>query len=139
MNKHRAVIDTNVLRAGLYSSTGASHQILRLVEQGRLIPLLSTALLFEYEEILRRQQKALGLTDQEIDDVLDGFCVRGECRKIHFLWHPALSDLKDVPVLELAFAAGNADIVTHNMVDFAAASKFGIRVVSPARLLGEMK
>ena len=139
MNQHRAVIDTNVLRAGLYSSTGASHQILRLVEQGRLIPLLSTALLFEYEEILRRQQKALGLTDQEINDVLDGFCVRGECRRIHFLWRPALSDPKDDHILELAVAAGNADIVTHNMVDFAAASKFGIRVVSPAKLLGEMK
>ncbi len=139
MKKRRAVIDTNVLRAGLYSSTGASYQILRLIEQGRLIPLLSTALLFEYEEIIRRHQTELDLTYREIDDVLDGFCVRGECRIIHFLWRPALTDPKDDHFLELAVAAGNADIVTHNRSDFGAASKFGIRVISPATLLGEMK
>jgi len=104
-----------------------------------LVPLLSTALLFEYEEILRRQQKVLKLTNRAIDDVLDGFCARGECRKIHFLWRPALSDPKDDHILELAVAAGNADIVTHNVTDFAAASQFGIRIVTPATLLGELK
>ena len=139
MKKHRAVVDTNVLRAGLYSSTGASHQILRLVERGRLVPLLSTALLFEYEEILRRHQKVLGLTNRAIEDVLDGFCVRGECRRIHFLWRPALSDPKDDHILELAVAAGNADVATHNVSDFTAASKYGVRVVTPAQLLGELK
>jgi putative PIN family toxin of toxin-antitoxin system len=139
MKKHRAVIDTNVLRAGLYSSTGASYQILRLVERGRVVPLLSTTLLFEYEEILRRHQKVLGLTNRGVDDVLDGLCVRGECRRIHFLWRPALSDPKDDHVLELAVAAGNADVVTHNVNDFAAASEYGVRVVAPAKLLGELK
>lgn len=139
MNKYRLVIDTNVLRAGLYSSTGASYQILRLVEQGCLIPLLSTTLLFEYEEVLVRQQKELGLTRNEIDDVLDGLCVRGESQRIFFLWRPALTDPKDDHILELAVAAGNADIVTHNIADFVAASKFGVRVMSPAELLGEMK
>ena len=77
MKKHRAVVDTNVLRAGLYSSTGASYQILRLVERGRVIPLLSTTLLFEYEEILNRHQRVLGLTNRAIEDVLDGLCARG--------------------------------------------------------------
>ena len=138
MRKHRAVVDTNVLRAGLYSSSGASYQVLRLIERGCLIPLLSTTLLFEYEEILKRYQKALGLTDRAIEDVLDGLCARGECRRIHFLWRPALSDAKDDHILELAVAAGNADVVTHNLTDFAAAAAFGIRVITPAKLLGEM-
>lgn len=139
MKKHRVVVDTNVLRAGLYSPTGASHRILRLVERGRLVPLLSTALLFEYEEILRRHQKVLGLTNRAIEDVLDGFCVCGEYRRIHYLWRPALSDPKDDHVLELAIAAGNADVVTHNVKDFAAACEFGVRVLTPAKLLGELK
>ena len=56
MARHTAVIDTNVLHAGLYSATGASHEILRLIEQGVVTPLLSTALLFEYEEVLKRDQ-----------------------------------------------------------------------------------
>ena len=139
MRKHRAVVDTNVLRAGLYSSTGASYQILRLVERGRLVPLLSTTLLFEYEEILTRHQETLGLANCAIEDILNGLCARGECRRIHFLWRPALSDPKDDHILELAVAAGNADIVTHNVTDFAAASQFGIRVMTPAKLLGELK
>jgi len=139
MTKRRAVVDTNVLRAGLHSSSGASYQILRLIERGRVIPLLSTTLLFEYEDILKRHQKALGLSNRAIEDVLDGLCARGECRRIHFLWRPALSDPKDDHILELAVAAGNADVVTHNVRDFAAAADFGIRIMTPAKLLGEMK
>ena len=139
MRKHRAVVDTNVLRAGLYSSSGASYQVLRLIARGCLIPLLSTTLLFEYEEILKRHQKVLGLTSHAIEDVLDGLCKRGECRRIHFLWRPALSDPKDDHILELAVAAGNADVVTHNVADFAAAADFGIRIITPAKLLGEMR
>lgn len=137
--KYSAVIDTNVLHAGLYSATGASHQILRLIERGRVTPLLSTTLLFEYEEVLKRNQSELGLSDRAINDVLDGFCVRGEPRKIHFLWRPHLPDPKDDHVLELAVAAGGADIVTHNRKDFALASSFRVRIVTPAQLLGELK
>jgi putative PIN family toxin of toxin-antitoxin system len=139
MKKYRAVIDTNVLHAGLYSASGASYQILRLIESGRVTPLLSTTLLFEYEEVLKRNQKMLGLSDREVNDVLDGFCVLGEPRKIHFLWRPHLSDPKDDHVLELAFAAGGVDIVTHNVKDFVNASSLGVRIVTPAQLLGELK
>lgn len=139
MNRQRAVIDTNVLHAGLYSATGASFQILRLIERGCIVPLLSTSLLFEYEEILKRHQVMLKLSDQAVEDVLDGFCSRGECKKIHFLWRPQLPDPKDDHVLELAVAAGGSDIVTHNVTDFATASLFGVRIVTPAKLLGELK
>lgn len=139
MKKFRAVIDTNVLHAGLYSASGASFQILRLIECGRVIPLLSTTLLFEYEEVLKRNRRMLGLSDREVNDVLDGFCVQGESRKIHFLWRPHLSDPKDDHILELAVASGAADIVTHNVKDFVQASSLGVRIVTPAKLLGELK
>jgi putative PIN family toxin of toxin-antitoxin system len=138
MTKRHAVIDTNVLYAGLYSATGASHRILRLIEQGRIVPFLSVTLVFEYEEILTRNQKVLALTGQDIDDVLDALCVRGECRRVHFLWRPQLSDPKDDHILELAVAAGGADIVTHNVKDFARASTFGVRIITPKELLGEL-
>jgi len=139
MKKHRAVIDTNVLHAGLYSATGASHKILRMIERGDVTPLLSTTLVFEYEDVLRRNQKLLGLSDRSVDDVLNGLCLRGECRKIHFLWRPQLSDPKDDHLLELAIAAGGADIVTHNVRDFTQAATLGIRILTPAQLLGELK
>jgi putative PIN family toxin of toxin-antitoxin system len=136
--RYRAVIDTNVLHAGLYSATGASYRVLRLIESGRVTPLLSTAILFEYEDVLKRNREMLGLTSREVEDVLDGLCARGECRRIHFLWRPTLSDPKDDHILELAFAAGSADIVTHNIHDFAGAAAFGIRIVTPAQVLGEL-
>jgi len=139
MKRYSAVIDTNVLHSGLYSATGASYQILRLIERGRIVPLLSTTLLFEYEEILKRNQEMLKLSNRAVDDVLDGICSRGECRKIHFLWRPQLSDPKDDHVLELAVAASGADIVTHNVNDFTEASSFGIRIITPAQLLGELR
>ena len=139
MKKHRAVIDTNVLYAGLYSASGASYRILRLIEQGRVTPLLSTTLLFEYEEVLRRNHAVLGLSGRDIEDVLDGLCNRGECRRIHFLWRPQLPDPKDDHILELAVAGGSADIVTHNVSDFGAAVSFGVRIIRPADLLGELK
>ena len=139
MGKRRAVIDTSVLYAGLYSANGASFRVLQAIERGRLKPVLSTSLLFEYEEVLRRDQERLRLSDRAVQDVLDGFCRRGEPQAIYFLWRPQLPDGKDDHVLELAVAAGCVDIVTHNVKDFAPARAFGIRVLKPAILLGELK
>jgi predicted nucleic acid-binding protein len=81
----------------------------------------------------------LGLSGRAIEDVLDGLCSRGECRRIHFLWRPQLADPKDDHVLELAVAGGGADIVTHNVRDFGQAVSFGVRILRPAELLGELK
>ena len=92
MNKRRAVIDTNVLYAGLHSAIGASYQILRMIQRGQVTPLLSTTLLFEYEEVLKRSHRVLGLSVQDVEDVLDGLCSLAEFRNIHFLWRPQLSD-----------------------------------------------
>jgi putative PIN family toxin of toxin-antitoxin system len=139
MNTPRAVIDTSVLYAGLYSATGASFQILSLIEERRLTPVLSTALLFEYEEVLTRDHEALGLSAIDIEDVLDGFCNRGDNRRIHFLWRPQLRDVKDDHILELAVAAGGVDIITHNVKDFDVANSFGIRVLTPSAALRELR
>ena len=117
----------------------ASHQILRLIDQVRVVPILSTTLLFEYEDVLRRKSETLGLSEQAIDDVLDGLCARAECRTVHFLWRPLLRDPKDDHIVELAVAAGGADIVTHNVADFGAAAQLGLRIIIPAELLRELR
>ena len=100
-----AIIDTNVLYAGLYSSLGASYQVLQALEQGRLRSVLSTTLVFEYEEVLKRKTDVLGLTEQDIEALLDDLCHRSDHRVIHFLWRPCLSDPKDDHILELAVAS----------------------------------
>ena len=134
-----AIIDTNVLYAGLYSSLGASYQVLQALEQGRLRSVLSTTLVFEYEEVLKRKADVLGLTEQAIEALLDDLCQRSDHRAIHFLWRPCLPDPKDDHILELAVASEKAIIATHNVKHFKNATAFGVRVLTPSQLLEELK
>ena len=101
--------------------------------------VLSTTLVFEYEEVLKRAPDTLGLTDQEIETLLDDLCHRSDHQIIYFLWRPCLSDPKDDHILELAVASETSLIVTHNIKDFKKATEFGIRIITPSQLLEELK
>ena len=131
----KIVLDTNVLFAGLYSSRGASHQVLRLIDSGRLTPVISVALLFEYEDVLRRNSAMLSLSPMQIEVVLDNLCALGVFQKVYFLWRPYLKDPKDDHILEVAVASRTRTIVTHNLKDFAGCEKFGIQAIPPQKLL----
>jgi putative PIN family toxin of toxin-antitoxin system len=139
MDTMRIILDTNILHAGLYSADGASYQVLRAIERGRIRLTLSTTLLFEYEDILTRKQDELRLSDQEIDAVLDNVCDLSDHQKIYYLWRPFLPDPKDDHVLEVAVASHTQHIVTHNLKDFKGMTKaFGIQAISPKDLLKEI-
>jgi predicted nucleic acid-binding protein len=94
--KIRIVLDTNVLYAGLYSSKGASFRVLQAIEKGKFKMVISTTLLFEYEDILKRNQAVLDLSSHEIEKILDYFCMQSEHQKIYFLWRPRLPALKTI-------------------------------------------
>lgn len=128
-------MDTNVLFAGLYSASGASYQILQLIEIGRITPIISTTLLFEYEDVLKRKQKELCLSDNQVNVVLDNICALSEFQKIYFLWRPYLKDQKDDHVLEVAVASKAKIIVTHNIRDFKGVDSFGVTALRPGKLL----
>ena len=100
--------------------------------------VLSTTLLFEYEDVLKRNQVALGLSNRKIEKVLDYFCVKSEHQKIYFLWRPYLPDPKDDHLLELAIASGTKLIVTHNTKDFKGVEELGIRSITPKAILEEI-
>ena len=124
----RIVMDTNVLYAGLRSSRGASYALLRAIDKGTVRIVLSTALLFEYEDVVRRHQVELGLSDQDIEESLNALCQVSEHQKVCFLWRPCLADVADDHILELAVASGADSIATHNVRHFEGAAQFGIRV-----------
>lgn len=134
----RIVLDTNVLYAGLYSSGGQSHRLLKALLDDRMRLALSTPLLFEYEDVLKRNQATLNLSDAEVDVVLDQLCARADFQAVYFLWRPCLPDAKDDMVLELAVAAQVPAIVTFNTKDFRPASRFGIEVITPKILLEQL-
>ncbi|CAB1085228.1 hypothetical protein D1AOALGA4SA_12716 [Olavius algarvensis Delta 1 endosymbiont] len=139
MVKIRIVLDTNIIFAGLYSTFGASFQVLRALTVGKIQPVLSVALVFEYEDVLKRNSRMLGLTHRDIDVFLDNICNLGSFQKIHYLWRPFLPDPKDDHVLELAVASQVKKIATFNAKDFKRVDKFGIKIISPKQLLEELK
>jgi len=133
----QAVLDTNILVAAGRSNAGASFELLRLFHQGdtRWEWNLSTALLLEYEAVLKREQQRQGRDVAEVDRLLDDVCARASRHPIFYLIRPHLIDPNDDFILELALAAGAHYIVTHNLGDFRDAERFGIRVVSPGEFL----
>ncbi|MBI5635220.1 MAG: putative toxin-antitoxin system toxin component, PIN family [Nitrospirae bacterium] len=136
--KFRIILDTNVLYAGLYSSQGASYKILEAIEEGKLQTVLSITLLFEYEDILKRNQTTLGLSNHDIENILDYFCLQSEHQKIYFLWRPYLPDPKDDHLLELAVASGVKLITTFNTKDFRGVERFNIKTITLKKLLEEL-
>jgi len=139
MSETKIILDTNVLYAGLYSSSGASYKILRSIVDERIKIVTSTTLIFEYEDILRRKQIELGLSNPQIEIILDNLCDLSEFQKIYYLWRPYLKDTKDDHVLEVAVASQTRIIVTHNLKDFQNISKFGIQAIPPRELLKEIQ
>jgi predicted nucleic acid-binding protein len=137
----RVVFDTNVLVAALRSRRGASFGLfdrLGTPEAGYELQV-SVPLVFEYEDVLRRQASELGLNAADVDDVLDFVCAAARHRRIFFLWRPALRDPGDDMVLELAVEAGVDYLVTFNARDFAGAERFGVRVIAPGELLRHLE
>lgn len=137
----KVVLDTDVMVAALRSATGASRRILLAGIDRRISLLLSTTLLFEYEDVLKRENHldAAGATAGDVDVILDMMASKAELVEMHYLWRPQLSDAADEMVLETAVNGGADFLVTFNARDFGAVpSKFGITVVLPRDLIGRL-
>ena len=123
------------------SPGGASAALLRAVQHSESVPLVSVALMLEYESVCGRAAHVLasGLISQEVRVYLDALAFLAEPVEIHYRWRPQLRDAGDEMVLETA-VNGSADaLVTFNRRDFEnAASQFGIEVLLPAEALGRI-
>jgi predicted nucleic acid-binding protein len=89
----------------------------------------------EYEDAAKRRHEATGLSDQDVDDIIDYLCSVGELREIHFPWRPVLRDPHDDHVLELAVEAECDAIVTHTLKHFAGSEQIGIKALGPGEFL----
>jgi putative PIN family toxin of toxin-antitoxin system len=132
------VFDTCVWVAALRSQQGASFLLFQALEQRLLQGFISVPLLFEYEEVLRRDQQLANfwVTLDELEIILGMLADRLQPSTINFRWRPQLRDPKDEMVLECAVNAGAKAIVTFNQRDFLpAATTFGLEVIPPKALL----
>jgi putative PIN family toxin of toxin-antitoxin system len=137
----RVVLDTSVIVAGLRSQLGASNRVLMAVAEGRLRPLVSTAVFLEYEAVLLRaeQRLATGMDEADVEGFLAALASAAEAVEINFSWRPQLRDPADELILEAAVNGQAVAIVTHNVRDFEpVAARFGVRILTPADLLKEL-
>jgi len=131
------VIDTNVLVAAARSKAGASFELLRLFAtcDTRWQWNISTALLLEYEAVLKREQHRQGRTMAVVDTFLDDLAAQANRHSIFYLIRPFLTDPDDELILELALASASRYTVTHNRGDFQDAGRFGLSVLTPGEFL----
>ncbi|MBW2688339.1 MAG: putative toxin-antitoxin system toxin component, PIN family [Deltaproteobacteria bacterium] len=129
------VIDTCVFISALRSRNGASFKLLSLIDESKFEFNLSVSLVLEYEAVAKRMSRSIGLTHQDIDDVIDYLCAVGKHRQVHFLWRPNLKDPGDDFVLELAVESECKYIVTHNVRDFSGSEKFKVKAITPQSFL----
>jgi len=134
----RAVLDTNILVAGLSSQLGASFVLLTHALKRRFELVASPALWLEYEAVLKRREimNLHGLTTKDVDDILNALAEVMTPVQSHYLWRPQLRDPNDEMVLEAA-VNGHADhLVTLNVKDFAlATSRWQIKLMTPGPFL----
>ncbi|MBW4513377.1 MAG: putative toxin-antitoxin system toxin component, PIN family [Scytonematopsis contorta HA4267-MV1] len=135
---YQLVLDTNVLLAGLRSSRGASYKLLTVLNDKRWQLNISTPLILEYEEILKREKYQLTLSNDEIDNVIDAICAIANQCNIFYLWRPVAKDPDDDFLIDLALECQADFIITYNQKDLQPAEKFGIKVVTPKEFLQQV-
>jgi len=137
MGSVNVVIDTNVLIAALKSKQGASHNLLISLPNDVYKPNISVPLFLEYEAVAKRTGLVSGLTNEEINVILDYILSKSSIREIFYLWRPYLKDPKDDLVLEVAVESQSKYIITFNKKDYKGIDKFGIKVVTPQEFMVE--
>jgi putative PIN family toxin of toxin-antitoxin system len=139
VSKSRAVMDTNVLLAAFRSRTGASFQIFDRLKRGEWTAVLSNHLIYEYEEVLKRDAAALALSLDDVDQLLSALCARGEEWTLTHNWEPVLPDPDDEPLVQLAQESGARIIVTHITAHLQPALALGIQVLKPREYLAILR
>jgi len=131
----RAVIDTNVWVAGLLSRAGPPARVVDLSLAGTLTPVVSPAIVREYEHVLLRPD--LGLAAAEVNAVMAYLKIPGS----HVVQvDPAgqlsvCSDPDDDMFLEAAIEGQAAVVITGNTRHYPASPWRGIRIIAPAAFM----
>lgn len=137
-------VDTNILYQALYSSTGASHAILQLLRGGDIQLALSVPVFEEYRDLLLRPRvlRETGLTQTDIEAVLEFVALVGIPTPIDLLWRPNLRDESDNMFVELAVASGSQYLITRNRRHYSVGTSLrfdSFKVVTSAEFLSQWR
>ncbi|HUZ18204.1 MAG TPA: putative toxin-antitoxin system toxin component, PIN family [Spirochaetia bacterium] len=137
-------LDTNVLYQALYSASGASHAVLWRIRSGEIRLALSIPVFEEYQDVLHRQKtkRELGLSSDDIQNVLDFIVLIGMETSTSYLWRPNLKDEDDNIFVELAVASGSEYLITRNTRDYTIGNELrfdSFQVVTPNEFMIEWR
>ncbi len=138
MSDVRFVLDTDVVVAAMRSPRGASAELLRRIDGGKAVMVLTVALALEYEAICSRAEHQLAsrLSAAEVGIYVDGLIAMAEPVRAFYRWRPQLRDPGDELVLEAAVNGQAGAIVTFNISHLREAhASFGIEVIRPGEAL----
>ena len=130
----RIVLDTNVLVSALLTPHGTCAQVVALVRDGQVLPVVDDRVLAEYREVLSRPRFAvakeavaelLALIEEAGAVVIDPPAHDGR-----------VPDPDDLPFIEVAMAGHAGAVVTGNRTHFPA--DLGVLVLLPAELLDRL-
>ena len=140
----KVTVDTNILYQAVCSRLGASYAILQLVRSGDLKLAISVPVYEEYCAVLTRPQvrRATGLSQLDIDAILEFIALAGMPTPIDFLWRPNLNDESDNMFVELAVASGSEYLITRNRRHYSIGNELlfdSFTVVTPAEFLTQWR
>lgn len=131
----KVVLDTNVLLSGIAYPASIPGKILSAWRAGSIDLLLSAYILEELRRVLPRLAHRHGLSDAEIDDLVDALAIQAEIIEPESSNNPRLRDAADEPVLDTLLAAltiSEADyLITGDKDLLAVAERFPI--LTPAQ------
>jgi len=96
---------------------------------------VSTALVLEYEAVLKREIHRQGKDIAMIDRFIDDLVSAADRYPVFYLLRPWLKDADDDFILELAFSSSADHILTYNTRNFRHAEIFGVSTITPKEFL----
>jgi predicted nucleic acid-binding protein len=129
----KAVVDTNVVFEGLTAQRGDCAVIVEAWLAGLFRPCISTALAYEYADVLARKLSEVRWL--ALKATLGRMLAQAEFVPIYFSWRPSSPDPGDDLVIDCAMNAG-APVVTTNVRDFRLAQQYlGLPVLTPVEFV----
>jgi predicted nucleic acid-binding protein len=135
-------MDTDVLVAAVRSGRGASRVLMTAALERRYQVMASVPLLLQYESVLTRSEHliAAGISEADVQVLLDAVALVATPIRISYLWRPMLPDPDDDLVLETAVNGSAEAIVTFNRRHFeTATARFGIEILAPAEAVRRLE
>jgi len=106
-----------------------------LILEEKLNIALSTPVVLEYDDVLRRKEilEKLNISSDQVEDVLDLLILLADKYSIYFRLRPNLLDENDNLFVECAFTSNSHYLITSNIKDFKRGElkSYPFKVITP--------